>query len=112
MPTARLAADTLIVNGVVRTLEVAGTVASAIAVKNERIIGVGTADELRPLADQKTEIMDAGGKTVLPGFIDAHTHFQHGAESRYLHIDWQGHKMPRTIAQALEDIHRRAAEVP
>ena len=59
MPVARLAADTLVVNGLVRTLDAAGSVAAAVAVKDARIIGVGTTDELRPLLDDQTE--DAPG---------------------------------------------------
>ncbi len=112
MPTARLAADTLVVNGVIRTLDAAGTVASALAAKDGRIIGIGTLDELRPLVDRQTEVVDADGRTVLPGFIDAHTYFQNGAVSRYLTIDWQGHNNPRSLGQALEDVRRRAAELP
>jgi predicted amidohydrolase YtcJ len=112
MPTERLAADILITNGVIRTLDAAGTVASAVAIRGERIIGLGTADELRPLVDKRTEIVDAGGRTVLPGFIDAHTHFQNGAVSRYLTIDWQGHRNPQSITQALEDVRQRAAVLP
>jgi hypothetical protein len=112
MPTVRLAADTLVTNGVIRTLDAAGTVASALAIQGQRIIGVGTADELRPLVDKQTEIVDAGGRTVLPGFIDAHTHFQNGAVSRYLTIDWQGHKNPQSIPEALEGVRQRAAAVP
>ena len=112
MPIARLAADTVIINGVVRTLDAAGTIASAVAIRGERIIGVGTADELRPLLDKQTEVVDAGGRTVLPGFIDAHTHFQNGAVSRYLTIDWQGHRNPQSIPQALEDVRQRAAALP
>jgi predicted amidohydrolase YtcJ len=112
MPVARLAADTLVVNGLVRTLDAAGSVAAAVAVKDARIIGVGTTDELRPLLDQQTEVLDVHGRTVLPGFIDGHTHFQKGAVARHLLINWEGNANPESIPAALEQVRQRAAELP
>ncbi|HEY7063216.1 MAG TPA: amidohydrolase [Chloroflexota bacterium] len=112
MPIERLAADTLITNGVVRTLDAAGTVATAVAVRGDRIIGIGTTDELRPLVDRQTEVVDAKGKTVMPGFIDAHTHFQKGAVARHLLINWEGNANPKSIPDALEQVRQRAATLP
>lgn len=111
MAIARHAADSLVTNAVVRTLDAAGTVAAAVATREGRIIGVGSADELRPLIDERTEVIDAGGKTVLPGFIDGHTHFQKGAVSRHLLINWEGYRNPRSISEALDQVRRRAIEL-
>lgn len=47
----------------------------AIAVDRGRIQAVGSAEELVPLAQAQTQVMDLGGRTVLPGFIDSHVHF-------------------------------------
>ncbi len=52
-----------------------GTIADgALAIANERIVAIGTTAELRDLADRATRVIDASGKAVLPGFVDAHTH--------------------------------------
>jgi imidazolonepropionase len=46
----------------------------ALAIKEDRIAWVGRTDELPPQAAGNAEIIEASGKTVLPGFIDSHTH--------------------------------------
>ena len=54
---------------------------TALAVRGERLIAVGTEAEITPLVGPSTRIVDAGGKRLLPGFIDSHTHFFSGGES-------------------------------
>jgi predicted amidohydrolase YtcJ len=44
-------------------------------VKNGKIIGVGKKDEILKLKAEKTKLIDLGGKTLLPGFMDGHSHF-------------------------------------
>ena len=58
-----------------------GIVASgALLVKGQRIARIGSTDEILALVDQdesgaaECEVVDAGGRVVLPGFVDAHTH--------------------------------------
>ena len=46
----------------------------AIAIKNGKIILVGTKEEAEQLQDENTKMNDLKGKTLLPGFIDAHSH--------------------------------------
>ena len=50
----------------------------AIAVRGNRIAAVGSSAEMRKLADSKTQVIDAGGKMLVPGFIDSHVHFLGG----------------------------------
>ncbi len=71
--------DLAVVNGRVHT--VAGKVAEAeaIAVTGSKIEAVGRDDEIRDLCGPKTRVIDAGGATVLPGFIDAHNHVRLGS---------------------------------
>lgn len=66
-------ADTLYFNANVYAMDAAGTRAEAIAVKGERILGIGTTEELQKRFTVK-ESVDLEGKTILPGFIDAHAH--------------------------------------
>ncbi|HXY32177.1 MAG TPA: amidohydrolase [Gemmatimonadaceae bacterium] len=49
-----------------------------IAVRGNRIAAVGSSAEMRKLADAKTRVIDAGGKMLVPGFIDSHVHFLGG----------------------------------
>lgn len=46
----------------------------AVAVKNDRIIGVGTNEQIGAMSNGMTHVIDLKGKTLLPGFIDTHTH--------------------------------------
>lgn len=65
--------DLIVVNARVYTMDAALTEAGGMAVKNRRILKLGTTDEIRFLAGPKTEVLDAKGRTVLPGLIDSHT---------------------------------------
>ncbi|MBA4321489.1 MAG: hypothetical protein C0408_01595, partial [Odoribacter sp.] len=69
-------ADLIIINGKVLTIDKDNPIAEAVAIKGETIIGVGTLGDILKLAETgKTEIIDAGGRLVIPGFNDAHVHF-------------------------------------
>ena len=72
-PTDR-PADVLFVNGSVRTMEPARRTASALAVRDGRIAAVGLDRDLRPLAGPRTRVVDLAGRSLLPGFQDAHVH--------------------------------------
>jgi predicted amidohydrolase YtcJ len=76
-----LAPDLLIVNAAVRTMDDARPTAEAIAVAGNRIAAVGTSADLRALAGPKTRVIDARGRSVLPGFNDAHVHWLSGGFS-------------------------------
>ena len=65
-------ADLIVINAHIYT--VSSGHAQALAVRDGKILAVGTADELKKLAGPTTKIEDLKGKTVLPGFIDAHMH--------------------------------------
>ena len=68
-------ADTLFVNGKVVTMNSAQPEAQAIAVRDGRILAVGTMNDLAKLKGEATQVVDLAGKTVLPGFVDPHMHF-------------------------------------
>lgn len=61
-------------NGRIYTLDPARPVARAIALRHGRIIAVGTDEEVRAYVDHLTEVYDLEGRTVVPGFVDAHCH--------------------------------------
>ena len=67
-------ADFILVNGRVYTVDDSHPRASAFAVRNGRIVFVGSDREARYLAGPRTRVVDAGGRTVIPGMVDAHAH--------------------------------------
>lgn len=68
------APDRLLLNARVWTGDSAQPTATAIAIRGDRIVHVGSDSALRALADEQTRIEDLGGRRVVPGFHDAHWH--------------------------------------
>jgi predicted amidohydrolase YtcJ len=69
-------ADLVLLGAKVYTLEPNQPWAEAVAVRGDRIVKVGTRDEVKKLVREgKTRVLDLEGRLVLPGFIDNHTHF-------------------------------------
>jgi predicted amidohydrolase YtcJ len=70
--------DLMVVNGRVFTADGSGDLAEAVAVQGNRIVRVGRNRDVLRLRRPQTEVIDAGGQAVLPGFNDAHLHFLSG----------------------------------
>lgn len=68
------APDYVVLNARVLTIDNNMPRAEAFAVKGDRFVAVGTTSDIRNLASSRTEIIDAEGMTITPGFIDAHSH--------------------------------------
>lgn len=66
--------DTIFFSGEIHTLDAVDNVHEAIAVQNGKIIAVDSNEKILNLKSNKTTLIDLNGKTVLPGFIDAHIH--------------------------------------
>lgn len=64
----------IVVGGKIFTADSTRPWAEALAVRGDRIVAVGTSDEIRKLANGETRVIDAGGRVVVPGFNDAHDH--------------------------------------
>ncbi|UCH03151.1 MAG: amidohydrolase family protein, partial [Candidatus Bathyarchaeota archaeon] len=67
-------ADMILVNGNILTVDAAFSRAQAVAIKDGRILTVGTTRNVKALAGTATKVIDLHGQTALPGFIDAHCH--------------------------------------
>ncbi|MEQ9259577.1 MAG: amidohydrolase [Roseovarius sp.] len=74
-------ADMVILGGRVLTMDEARPRAEAVALRAGRIMAVGSTEAIRALMGPATREVDAGGKTVLPGFIDSHVHLFQGSAS-------------------------------
>ncbi len=72
------AAETIITNANVWTVDRNHPRAEAVAILNQRIVAVGTSAEMDAWRGPQTRIIDAAGKLLLPGFNDAHVHFVSG----------------------------------
>lgn len=73
--TVSATADTIYHGGPIVTINDAQPTAEALAVKDGKILAVGGKAELLKLKGDSTRIVDLGGKTLLPSFIDAHSHY-------------------------------------
>ena len=71
---ALVAADTIYFNGNVITLDSNELMAEAVAVKDGKILAVGDNETMMSLSNQDTHQVDLKGKTMLPGFVDGHSH--------------------------------------
>src|SRR6266568_7398925 len=68
------APDTILYNGKIFTSNTDQLRVEALAIRGERISAAGSNDSVRQLAGAQTRIIDLGGRTVVPGFNDAHWH--------------------------------------
>jgi len=105
-----LEVDLVLVNGKVVTVDPLDTIAEAVAVRDGRIMKVGSTAEIKSLARSRTRVIDVEGKLVLPGFIDSHEH----CIRRGLQADWVNCASPpmRTIDDIVEALASKAAEKP
>jgi predicted amidohydrolase YtcJ len=87
-------ADLIIINGKVVSVDKNFTIAEAVAVKENKIIAVGTNDNIKKLADKYTEVLDLKGKTMLPGINDAHNHM----------VDWSTSRPPLCLDASFPNV--------
>lgn len=73
-------------NGTILTMDSRGSVVSALAVEGSVVLAVGTDDDVMAHAGPDTVVTDLRGRTMLPGFIDGHSHFV-----------WAGSCSPRSL---------------
>ena len=97
-PAWAQAPDTVLLNGKVVTLDARSTTQEAIAVRDGRIIAVGTTADIRKLAGPATRVIDVRGRTVIPGLIDSHLHAIRAALSFSTEVNWIG---ARSLEEAL-----------
>jgi predicted amidohydrolase YtcJ len=99
-------------NGKIVTLDASDTIATAVAIRNGLIAEVGSDEEIKRISSPETRLIDLKGRTMLPGFIDAHTHSDmYGMMTSDLVVDC--HIPPLGSAgDILTAIRERAASTP
>ncbi len=99
-----LRADQVILNANIITIDAKRPAAEALAVLHGRFIAVGSSQDMVGLIGQDTQVLDLTGKTVLPGFIDAHIHVLNSGIRHVMAADCD---LP-TIASIQEALRERA----
>lgn len=107
---ARFGADVVLVNANVITMDPARPRAEAVAVKAGRIVAVGKVGEVTQAATAATRVLDLDGRTLLPGFIDSHTHVSAWSHT-IRQVDGTS-AVNRTIGDILDKVAERAAAQP
>jgi len=102
------AADLAIVNARIWTGSKSQPIAEALASRGERIVAVGSNNDVTKLIDSKTLVIDLRGKLAVPGFIDSHTHFIE-AGFHLLSVDLRDAPTPEEFARR---IGNHAAKLP
>ena len=100
--------DLVVVNGNVLTQDDAAPVAEAFAISGGRFTAVGSTADVRNLASTDTTVVDAAGATVVPGFIDAHSHPSGAGLNELRNVNTN----LGSIARIQEALRTRAAETP
>ena len=103
-----ITADLIVVNAKVHTMDSAKPTAEAFAVMGNKIVAVGTNDEIKKLANAETKTIDAQGKVVIPGFNDAHVHFLEGGY-QLSSVDLRDAKSPEEFVKRIKEF---AAKLP
>ena len=104
--TSPVTADLLIKSARVYTMEGARPLVEAVAIVGDRIIAVGTTQDLKSLEGPATRVIDGAGTTVTPGFIDAHSHPDGASEVSGVNVNL------RSITEIQEVMAAEAARTP
>ena len=101
-------ADLIVTNARIYTADEARPLAQAFAVRDGKIVFVGSEREARALKGASTRVIDADGKTVIPGMVDAHAHFA-GLAQKLRSVDLVG---TRSYDEVIARVVERAKTVP
>jgi len=109
LPVLAQDADLVVVNANVAAVDGPALAGHGIAVRGGRITAVAPSTEVRKLAGPGTRVVDAGGRTVIPGLIDSHMHAVRAALSYSVEVNWID---ARTIAEAMSRLRAAARARP
>ena len=101
-PAWSQSADTILVNGKILTVDRQFSTREAIAIRDGKIIVVGSTPDVRKQAGPQTRVVDLAGRTVIPGLIDSHIHAIRAGQTFTTEVNWVG---ANSHAEALGRIH-------
>jgi hypothetical protein len=96
-----LKSDTIIYNATIWTGNAAQPTATSFAIKGDTIIAIGSNEEIAHYKDKTTQMIDAKGHLITPGFIDAHVHLLMGGNS-LLNVELRDAKTPAIFSERIE----------
>lgn len=102
-------ADLVVHGAAITTLWDERPEAQAIAVRDGRVLAVGSDADVLALAGPDTRVVDAGGRRIIPGLNDSHLHPTRGGRFYAAELRWDG--VP-TLAEALDRVAEQAARTP
>ncbi len=109
MATKDIDADSILLNGRIATQDERRSFAQAVAIQDGRFAAVGSNEEIMARRAAKTEVIDLGGRTVIPGLNDSHMHPIRGGLNYNMELRWDG--VP-SLADALRMLKEQAARTP
>lgn len=98
----KIEADLVVFNGNIITMDPQKPTATALAVKSYKVLAIGEEEEVLDLVPTARRVIDLGGKTVVPGFIDAHTHLT-SAGIKQSHVQLDNVSSPEEAIQKLKE---------
>jgi predicted amidohydrolase YtcJ len=110
-PRGAVVADLVLRGGKVITVDQQDRMASAVAVVGNRIVAVGTDQEIGQMVGSRTQIIELKGRALLPGFIDSHSHVEGLATSEHFLVPIQAPPL-KDAAEIIAKLKERAAQVP
>lgn len=96
-------------NGRLTTLDPSQPHASAVAIAGARIVAVGDERQVMKRAAPGTTVIDAGGRRIIPGLIDSHTHVIRGGLNYNMELRWDG--VP-SLAEAMRMLRKQVQQTP
>jgi predicted amidohydrolase YtcJ len=103
-----MSADLALINGNILTMDSARPKAQAVAIQKNRIVKVGSTEQIKALVTKETKIVDLQGKTVVPGFIDSHIHVADFGKF----LNWVNLSAAKSIAEMQKSLQEKAQKTP
>jgi predicted amidohydrolase YtcJ len=107
--TNPLRIDFALINAHIATLDDTDDTAQAVAVKDGKFVHVGSTAEVREFIDQDTQVIDAEGKTVTPGFVESHCHPSLAGLMLHFEADVRN---AQSIDEIIDILKRKATRLP
>jgi predicted amidohydrolase YtcJ len=107
--SAQAQADLILSNGKIATMAKEGEFVQAIAVKDGKVLAAGSNAQVLKHRRANTQLIDAGGRTVIPGLNDSHLHVIREGLNYNMELRWDG---VTSLKRALEMLREQAARTP
>ncbi len=101
--------DLVLLDGKIVTVDAESSQHEALAIRDGKILALGSTASIRELAEPATRVVELGGRTVIPGLIDSHLHAVRAALSFSTEVNWIG---ARSLPEALQRIGDAARRPP